>query len=207
MASTTEPTRIIIGSFEEKIQLIQNMVPMMRECKRISPENEHITRSLIEYLEEIKLYILYIKITNIIYKYQMKMYRLMLLLYITYSSSINTYSSGFKLYEFSKHPESYQPDGSIQDKFLFKNPVITFNKIYKRHTNFALEHNNKNPTFGQTFTFSPLSYCDDEYNIKIAKECFKDNPRKWWCIYDACISPSRPKPYYINITLPPIKEN
>jgi hypothetical protein len=125
------------------------------------------------------------------------MYRLILLLFITCTSGIN-------LYEFSKHPESYQPDGSIQDKFLFKSPRIIFNKIYKRHTNFALETINKSPTFGETFSFSPLSHCKNEYNKNLAIKCLKDSPSNWWCIYDACISPSKPRFHYVKITLPPL---
>lgn len=34
----------------------------------------------------------------------------------------------YKLSEFSKYPE-YKLDRSIQDKFLFNNPRITFDKI------------------------------------------------------------------------------
>ena len=114
------------------------------------------------------------------------------------------------LFEFSKYPESYKPDGSIQDNFLLNNPRITFNKIYKRHTNFALEKDetNKSPSFGKTFTFSPLSHCDNEYNKNLAIQCLQNRPSSWWCIYDACISPSKPKFHYVKITLPPLyKDN
>lgn len=113
------------------------------------------------------------------------------------------------LFEFSKFPESYQPNKSIQDKFLLKNPQITFNKIYKRHTNFALEKKDKNksPTFGETYSFSPLNdLCDDEYNKNFAEKCLKNSPTNWWCIMK--LSPSRPKFHYVKITLPPLyKDN
>jgi hypothetical protein len=101
------------------------------------------------------------------------------------------------LFEFIKYPQSYQPNRSIQDKFLLKNPQITFNKIYKRHN------------FGEIFTFSPLNdLCNDEYNKNLAKKCLKNSPTNWWCIYDAYISPSRPKFHYVKITLPPLyKDN
>ena len=113
------------------------------------------------------------------------------------------------LFEFGKHPEGYQPDGSIQHEFLVENPVIRFNKIYKRHTNFALEkkEKNKSPTFGETFSFSPLSHCDNEYNKNLAIQCLQNKPSSWWCIYDACISPSIPKFHYVKITLPQLYKN
>ena len=70
------------------------------------------------------------------------------------------------LYEFSKNPENYQPSGSIQDKLMENLQIITFKKIYKRHTNFALENydNYKKSDFGQTFTFSPLNdFCNTDF--------------------------------------------
>ena len=49
-----------------------------------------------------------------------------------------------------------------------------------------------NGAFGSTYTVNSLCdkpvYCTD-----------------WWCIYDNCISPSRPKPYIIRIAMPEIR--
>lgn len=59
-------------------------------------------------------------------------------------------------------------------------------------------------TFGETFSFSPLSSCKNKFNKNLALECLKDNPNNWWCIYDACISLSKPTFHYVKITLPPI---
>ena len=104
----------------------------------------------------------------------------------------------------------YGNDNTLQPMGVFKelrNPIISFNKIYKRHTNFALEtlDNNKKLDFGQTFTFSPLNdLCNSEFEKDNAKFCIKYHPNNWNCIYDNCISPSRTIPYYIKIVLPPI---
>ena len=121
-----------------------------------------------------------------------------------------------KLFEFIKYPKD-QPTGTMnyskipQDYFLSNNLIIKFfKKTYNRHTNFAIENIDKNrgPTFGETFSFSPLSHCDNEYNKNVAIQCLQDNPSNWWCIYDACISPSRPKFHYVKITLSPLyKDN
>jgi len=118
-------------------------------------------------------------------------------------------NSNITLFEFSKNPENYfiqafQPMGAFK---MLKNPVISFNKIYKKHTNFALEYldNNKKSDFGKTFTFSPLDdLCDTNFEKENAKLCFKYHLNNWDCIYDNCISPSRTIPYYIKIVLPPI---
>ena len=121
---------------------------------------------------------------------------------------VNVYGDNI-LYEFSKHPENYQPSGSIQDKLMENLQIITFKKIYKRHTNFALEtSNNKKLNFGQTFTFSPLDdLCNSEFEKDNAKVCLKYHPNNWNCIYNNCISLSRAVPHYISIVLPPIYHN
>ena len=113
------------------------------------------------------------------------------------------------LYEFSKNPESYQPSGSIQDNYFTQHLQIKYNKIYKRHTNFALEtSNNKQLNFGQAFTFSPLDdFCKTDFEKDNAKVCLKYHPNNWNCIYDNCISLSRTIPHYIKIVLPPIYHN
>lgn len=119
------------------------------------------------------------------------------------------------LYEFSKNPENYQPSGSIQVKYLMENlQIITFKKIYKRHTNFALENydNYKKsdfaPDFGPTFTFSPLNdFCNTDFEKDNAKLCLKYHHNNWDCIYENCISLSRAVPHYISIVLPPIYYN
>lgn len=122
----------------------------------------------------------------------------------------------YHLFEFSKYPANVQPDGSINYDSLSKLsqgdslPVEFFKKIYDRHTNFALNKKEKDgsPTFGETFSFSPHSHCDDEYNKNLAIQCLQNRPSSWWCIYDACISPSRPKIHYVKTTLPPLyKDN
>ena len=62
--------------------------------------------------------------------------------------------------------------------------------------------------FGETFTFSPLNdFCVTDYEKTNAKLCLKYYPDDWNCIYENCISLSRTQPYYIHITLPPIKNN
>ena len=112
------------------------------------------------------------------------------------------------LYEFSKNPENYQPSGSIQDKLMENPQIITFKKIYKRHTNFALENydNYKKSDFGQTFTFSPLNdFCNSEFEKDNAKLCLKYHHNNWRCIYDNCIT--RTIPHYISIVLPPVYYN
>ena len=134
------------------------------------------------------------------------------LLYLIFIIFINyCYGNDNILYEFSKNPENYQPSGSIQDNYLTENPqIISFNKIYKRHTNFALENsdNYKKSDFGKTFTFSPLNdFCNTNFEKDNAKLCFKYHPNNWNCIYDNCISLSRTIPHYINIVLPPIYYN
>ena len=114
------------------------------------------------------------------------------------------------LYEFSKNPENYQPSGSIQDKLMENLQIITFKKIYKRHTNFALENsdNYKKSDFGQTFTFSPLNdFCNTDFEKDNAKLCLKYHHNNWDCIYENCISLSRAVPHYISIVLPPIYYN
>ena len=114
------------------------------------------------------------------------------------------------LYEFSKNPENYQPSGSIQDKLMENLQIITFKKIYKRHTNFALENsdNYKKSDFGQTFTFSPLNdFCNTDFEKDNAKLCLKYHHNNWDCIYENCISLSRAVPHYISIILPPIYYN
>jgi len=120
-----------------------------------------------------------------------------LLLYSIFIISIVKVYGDNILYEFSKHPESYQPSGSIQDKYLMENPQIIFYKtIYKRHTNFALEtlDNNKKSDFGQTFTFSSLDDLHTNFEKDNAKLCLKPHPNNWnW----NCIS----------IVLPPIYHN
>ena len=136
----------------------------------------------------------------------MKLLYSIFIIFITYC-----YGNDNILYEFSKNPENYQPSKSIQDIYVMENPqIISFNKIYKRHTNFALEtsDNNKMLDFGQTFTFSPLDdLCDTNWEKNNAKLCFKYHPNNWNCIYDNCISLSRTIPYYIKIILPPIYYN
>ena len=114
------------------------------------------------------------------------------------------------LYEFSKNPENYQPSGSIQDKLMENLQIITFKKIYKRHTNFALENydNYKKSDFGKTFTFSPLDdFCNSEFEKDNAKVCLKYHHNNSDCIYENCISLSRAVPHYISIVLPPIYYN
>ena len=121
-------------------------------------------------------------------------------------------NSNITFYEFSKNPENYfiqafQPMGVFKE---LRNPVISFKKIYKRHTNFALEKldNKKKSDFGQTFTFSPLDdLCNSEFEKDNAKVCLKYHPNNWNCIYYNCISLSRTIPHYISIVLPPIYYN
>ena len=112
----------------------------------------------------------------------------------------------YHLFEFSKYPANVQPNGAINYDIL---PIKFFKKTYNRHTNFALEkkEKNKSPTFGETFSFSPLSHCDNEYNKNLAIQCLQNRPSSWWCIYDACISPSIPKFHYVKITLPQLYKN
>ena len=133
----------------------------------------------------------------------------MILLYSIFITYVIAFDN--LLYEFSKNPENYQPSGSIQDNYLIENsPIIFYKKIYKSHTNFALEKmdNNKKSDFGQTFTFSPLDdLCDTNWEKNNAKLCFKYHPNNWNCIYDNCISLSRTIPHYTNIVLPPIYYN
>ena len=133
----------------------------------------------------------------------------MKLLYSIFIISIVKVYGDNILYEFSKHPESYQSSGSIQDKLMENLQIITFKKIYKRHTNFALEtSNNKQLNFGQAFTFSPLNdFCNSEFEKDNAKVCLKYHPNNWNCIIDNCISLSRTIPHYIKIVLPPIYHN
>ena len=107
----------------------------------------------------------------------------------------------------------YGNDNTLQPMGVFKelrNPVISFKKIYKRHTNFALENsdNNKKSDFGQTFTFSPSNdFCNTDFEKDNAKLCLKHHPNNWDCIYENCISLSRAVPHYISIILPPIYYN
>jgi len=133
----------------------------------------------------------------------------MKLLYSIFIISIVKVYGDNILYEFSKHPESYQPSGSIQDNYFTQHLQIKYNKIYKRHTNFALEpSNNKKLNFGQTFTFSPLDdFCNSEFEKYNAKFCLKYHPNNWNCIINNCISLSRTIPHYIKIVLPPIYHN
>ena len=102
-------------------------------------------------------------------------------------------------------PSTLRINGSKKIRFYdvsYGNLIINFfSKTYKRHTNFALEKKEKNKslTFGKTFSFSPLSHCANEYDKNIAIQCLQNRPSNWWCIYDACISPSKPKFHYIKI--------
>ena len=104
----------------------------------------------------------------------------------------------------------YGNNNTLQPTHKIFNPVISFKKIYKRHTNFALEKldNNKKSDFGQTFTFSPLDdFCDTNFEKDNAKFCLKYHHNNWDCIYENCISLSRAVPHYISIVLPPIYYN
>jgi len=113
------------------------------------------------------------------------------------------------LYELSKHPESYQSSGSIQDNYFTQHPQIKYNKIYKRHINFTLETStNKQLNFGQAFTFPPLDdFCNSEFEKDNAKVCLKYHPNNWNCIYNNCISLPRTIPDYTSLVLPPININ
>lgn len=89
-------------------------------------------------------------------------------------------NSNITFYAFSKNPENYFIQ-AFQLMGVFKelrNPVISFKKIYKRHTNFALENSdNKKSDFGQTFTFSPLNdFCNTDFEKDNAKLCLKRHP-------------------------------
>ena len=133
----------------------------------------------------------------------------------------------FTLFEFSKHPQSIQPDGSIKDNYYFiqafqpfrllkatneslknnyliENPqIIYFKKIYKPHTNFVLDKlNNKETNFNKTFQWSPLNdLCYTNYERDNANFCLKYNPNNWDCIYESCISISRPQIHYIKYNI------
>ena len=52
-------------------------------------------------------------------------------------------------------------------------------------------------SFGQKFTFSPLNDLCDPTDRLYARHC-----KDFWCIYENCISFSRPKPYIIQIPMP-----
>ena len=117
-----------------------------------------------------------------------------------------------KLFEFIKYHGDQSSETTYysqipQDNFLSNDSIIKFfNKTYNRHTNFVLDkwEKKKSPTFGETFSFPILSHCNNEHNKNLAIQCLQDSPSNWWCIYDACISPSKPKFHYVKITLPPI---
>ena len=83
--------------------------------------------------------------------------------------------SNCSLFEFSKYPENFQPTGTTNYDIILK-----FEKIYKSHTYFTLEKKEKNPTFGEIFSFSPLSHCDNEYNKNLAIQCLQNKPSSWW---------------------------
>jgi len=105
---------------------------------------------------------------------------------------------------------NYCYGNTLQPTHKIFNPVISFNKIYKRYTNFVLENsdNYKKSDFGKTFIFSPLDdLCDTNFEKDNAKFCFKYYPNNWNCIYENCISLPRIIPHYINIILPPIYYN
>lgn len=51
-------------------------------------------------------------------------------------------------------------------------------------------------SFGQKFTFSPLNDLCDPTDRLYSRHC-----KDFWCIYENCISFSRPKPYIIPIQL------
>jgi len=86
-----------------------------------------------------------------------------------------------------------------KDHYLIENSqIIFYKKMYKRHTNFALEKmdNNKKSDFGKTFSFSPLDdLCDTNWEKNNAKLCLKYYPNNWNCIHDNCISPPRIGPH------------
>ena len=118
----------------------------------------------------------------------------------------------YDLFEF----KNVQPNGTTNYNIILKSSrddflsIKFFKKTYKRHTNFALEKKKANPDlrFGEIFSFSPHSHCNNEYNKNIAIQCLQNRPSNWWCIYDACISPSKPTFHYVKITLPPLyKDN
>lgn len=114
------------------------------------------------------------------------------------------------LFELGKvFPNELHSSTTIEYYSVLKLPIIKFyKKTYNRHTNFVLEKNKENPTFGEIYAFSPLSHCDNEYNKNLAIQCLEDNPINWGCIYDACISPSKPKFHYVKIILPSLyKDN
>lgn len=89
---------------------------------------------------------------------------------------------------------------------------INFKNIkYKKHTNFAIEsinnidNDNDNDIFGKSFKYSPINNnCKSIFEKNMAIKCLKLYPDNFECIYNYCISPSKPQPYYINITLPKI---
>lgn len=111
-------------------------------------------------------------------------------------------SSSCLLFEFisnAKLLKNVQPTGHINYKVLDR---------LKKYTNFALEKKGKNSTFGKIFLFSTLSYCDNIYNKNLAIQCLQNKLLSWWCVYDICISNSKPKFHYIKISLPAVyKDN
>jgi hypothetical protein len=89
---------------------------------------------------------------------------------------------------------------------------IIKNYAYDIQYNFMLENlqptYNQNSDFGKTFTLSPLNdLCHNNFEKENAKGCLTNNLDDWNCIYNYCISSSRPQLYYITITLPPIYYN
>lgn len=91
-----------------------------------------------------------------------------------------------------------------------------FRKDYNNFKPFYLKKNNVSDNcythnkivshaFGQTFSFSPINdLCSDDFSKKNAINCLEKYPDEWWCIYDNCISYSRPIESFIILQLPKI---
>ena len=107
---------------------------------------------------------------------------------------------------------------SVLSVFIFMLMCVSGNITvtdYTRHTDFQLFPFSEYPehvqpsgsinyetiaSFGQKFTFSPLNDLCDLTDRLYSRHC-----KDFWCIYENCISFSRPKPYIIHIQMPPLE--
>lgn len=81
-------------------------------------------------------------------------------------------------------------DNDDNNKKIYKLTYNRYNKINFCELDLL---NVTNVDFGKVFTFSPLDdFCKNDFEKSNAKKCLLSHPDNWNCIYDYCISPSKP---------------
>ena len=122
--------------------------------------------------------------------------------------SINYIESDANLYNLSMDVENVQPSGHLT---FFKKTYKPFVIEKTKPIEYSILPSSYNVarvvdgyhSFGKTIKFSPLNdICDSDYEKNNAKSCLKKYPDDWDCLYEYCISLSRPIGSFITFQLP-----